>query len=385
MRRILYIHQYFKTPKESGAIRSYHIAKGMVKRGHHVDMITGGNGRSYQLEVVEGIMVHRLPIAYTNNYSFLKRSISFVKFVSSSLALIGKLPKSDLVYATSTPLTVGIISLWLKWKKNISYVFEVRDLWPEAPIQLGVIRSRAIKFLLKKLEKKIYLNASRIVALSPGIKEGILAVDNSLQVDVIPNMSDVSFFDPISTSEKRTFTIGYFGTFGIANDINFILEIAHHCHQEKLPIEFLLIGEGSEKGTIELKAHELGLRNITFFEHVNRIAVREYLSKVDASITCFQDRPILQTNSPNKFFDGLAAGKLMIVNTKGWLKDLVEENDCGFYIDPDETEEFTTLILPYLSNQSLLIEARKNSRRLAENQFPKDPLVEQVCDLLPES
>ena len=174
MKRVVYIHQYFKTPEEGGAIRSYHISKGMVDQGIHVEMITSYNKEKYEQKMIGGIRVHYLPINYSNELSSTKRYIAFFKFVWAAIKLAQKLPKPDLYYATSTPLTVGIIALWMKWTRHIPYIFEVRDLWPEAPIQFGIIKSPLLKFLSLKLEKLIYKNAHRIIALSPGIEKGIL-------------------------------------------------------------------------------------------------------------------------------------------------------------------------------------------------------------------
>ena len=132
MKSILYIHQYFKTPEDGGALRSYFVAKGLVKRGFNVQMLTTHNKPIRETKIVDGITVQYLPIRYSNDMPFIRRYLAFLKFVFSSIRLCSKRQKSDLIYATSTPLTVGIIALWFKWKQNIPFIFEVRDLWPEA-------------------------------------------------------------------------------------------------------------------------------------------------------------------------------------------------------------------------------------------------------------
>ncbi len=114
--RIIYLHQYFKTPQTGGAIRSYHLAKGMVDAGHEVEMITAHNEPRYEIRDVDGIKVHYLPVPYSNEFGFLKRIKAFYDYVKASKKLIAKLPLADLIYATSTPLTVGYITLWAKKK-----------------------------------------------------------------------------------------------------------------------------------------------------------------------------------------------------------------------------------------------------------------------------
>lgn len=139
--RIIYIHQYFVTPEEGGAVRSYHLAKGMVDAGMDVELITTHPNSQYLQKEIEGIKVHYLPIPYDNNFGFLRRLRAFYAFVHQAKRLIKKLALPDLLYITSTPLTTGLIGLWAKRKLQLPFIFEVRDLWPEAPVQVGVIRN----------------------------------------------------------------------------------------------------------------------------------------------------------------------------------------------------------------------------------------------------
>lgn len=391
MKKVIYIHQYFKTPEEGGAIRSYRISIGMVDRGIHVEIITSHNKPEYEQKTIDGIHVHYLPVNYSNEISSTRRYIAFFKFVLAAIKLSNKLQKPDLIYATSTPLTVGIIALWLKWTRQIPYIFEVRDLWPEAPIQLEIIKSTIIKYLSIKLEKVIYKNARRIVALSPGIEKGILNKYGEVKINMIPNMADIDFFHKIPPKipsltkgghEKGDFIIGYFGAFGMANNLEYILDAAMECQKKNLPVTFKLIGEGARKNTIKRKAIQMNLNNVKILSHRNRFETKTLLEDVDACFTSFLNISILETNSPNKFFDGLAARKLNIVNTKGWLKELVEQNKCGFYSDPDKPENFPLLIEPFIQDKKLLNSYQENALQLGKTRFSKDKLVREVCDLV---
>ena len=243
MKKVCYIHQYFKTPEEGGALRSYHISRAMVKRGIQVEIITSHNHSRYKFDVIDGINVHYLPVEYSNDLPFKKRYIAFVTFAWRAIILTRKLQKPDLVFATSTPLTIGIVTLWLKLTKKIPYFFEVRDLWPEAPIQLKIIKSKLLQQILKKLEYYIYKNSTRIIALSPGIKQGILNSYSKAKVSMIPNMADLPYFDQNRHyhHDKKEFAIGYFGTFGFANNIQFIINIIEECQRANLKIKFILV------------------------------------------------------------------------------------------------------------------------------------------------
>ena len=383
MKKILYIHQYFTTPMEGGAIRSYLIAKGMVGHGMQVELITSHNNPKYEQRTIEGIVVHYLPIRYSNSLTAKKRYFAFIKFVFASIRLSKNISKPSVVFASSTPLSVGIIALWIKWTRKIPYIFEVRDLWPEAPIQLGIIRSPLFKYFTRHLEKTIYRNAWQIIALSPGIEKGILDKYQKAEISMIPNMADVEFYSKktLKLQEKKDFIVGYFGAFGMANGVEYILDLANECQKANLAIRFILIGSGAREKTLKEKIAHFGLTNVEILPHQNRIEIRSSMNAVDACFTSFLKIPVLETNSPNKFFDGLAAGKLSIVNTKGWLKDLVEQNNCGIYIDPDRREDFPTLIRPFLHNKQLLQSYGENALRLAKDNFSSEKLVNQICEL----
>lgn len=383
MKKVCYIHQYFKTPEEGGAIRSYFIAQALIEQGIEVEMITSHNKPSYEFKAVDGINVHYLPVAYSNHYSFKIRILSFVKFVFLAIKKTRKIDRPFLVYASSTPLSVGIIALWLRWFRKIPYIFEVRDLWPEAPIQLKIIKSKFLIFHLRQFEKLIYNDANEIIALSPGMKEGIMVRTPSASVHVVPNMADLDFFSSDQHPKSSGFTIGYFGALGLTNNMDFIIEIAKSSAASGLKVNFLIAGEGSHKEMLINKASQL--ENMTVLPFNNRNDIKNLMENVDACLTSFADFPILATNSPNKFFDGLAAGKLCIVNTGGWLKDLVEENKCGLFLATDNAKEFPELIKPFLENADLLAKYQKNARKLALAKFSKAELTSRVCEIIQKS
>lgn len=388
--RILYIHQYYKTPEEGGAIRSYYIANALVARGHEVELITSHNQKEYVQKSFDKLYVHYIPVTYNNHFGFLRRLRAFLTFAYKAYHLGAKLKDIDMAYITSTPLTVGLAALKLKKKNRIPYVFEVRDLWPEAPIQMGIIRGRILKFYLRKFEMNIYRNSDKMVALSPGILDHIARLVPLKAIHFCPNLSDCDFFHMSEKKNERLlkklrinteFIIGYFGAVGKVNALENFLNLAGISLTASLNIRFLLIGAGSELESIKEKSRNMGLSNIDFLPFMNKYELRDMLSVMDAAYISFGSYPVLEMNSPNKFFDAIASGKLVITNTRGWIKDLIEKNECGFYSDPSDTARFPTQIHSYI-NDSKLTKYQQNARYLAESSFEKHKLLNKLIDFL---
>ena len=201
-KRIIYIHQTFRTPQQGGIMRSYYLAKGLVDKGFDIEMVTSHKENQYKYEEIDGIKVHYLPVSYDNKQGYFRRIISFFRFYKKALALIRSLPKADLCYAMSTPLTVGMLALRLKKEIGLPYYFEVGDLWPDAPIQMGVIKDKFTKKRLKKIEHNIYASAEKIIALSTDIKKEIEEISGRTDVGVLTNIADIDYYIPTHKSEK---------------------------------------------------------------------------------------------------------------------------------------------------------------------------------------
>lgn len=378
--KILYIHQYFKTPEEGGCTRSFHLAKGLVAAGHEVVLITAHDWKD-QTETIEGIKVDYLKIPYKNGFGFIKRIIAFYEFVKRAIRKSNTIKSIDIAYVMTTPLSTGLIALHLKKKRNIPYLFEVGDLWPEAPIQMGVIKNKWAKSMLYKFEKKCYLASTKVIALSPAIKDHINTLVPEVEVEIVTNIAHCDVFECNALPELKngTFNIGYIGTLGRANNLEGFINLASESIIRKIPIHFHIMGEGAEQEKIQAASQA---NNVTYYGFGSTGKVVELMNKLDAIYVSFKNIPILNTGSPNKFFDGLAAGKLIVINFEGWVKKLIEEHQCGFYHSPLDSDTFFSQIKSYIENPKLLSIAQKNSRKLANSTFDKPILVEELSNII---
>jgi len=389
---ILYLHQYFHTPYQAGSTRSYWIAQELIKNGHKVTMLTMNSKIYTKTERVEidGIDVIYLDVSYKGG-NFWQRLKAFLKFVFKSIPVALREKDVDFVIATSTPLTIGIPALIMKWFKRKPYLFEVRDLWPEVPIQMGGLKNIFLIKMALFLEKIIYKNSMHIVALSPGMYDGV--IDRKIpknKVSMIPNMSKIDAFwqreKKVGLAENLglkadTFKVVYFGSMSLANGMHYIIDAAKILKDEK-NVEFMFLGRGSSEPELRERCENENITNAKFLGSVPMEELSEIVNLCDVSLTTFQNIPILATNSPNKLFDSLSAGKAIIVNSPGWTKDLAEENNCGYFVDPENPKDLADKILHLKSNPQLCEEMGSNARILAETTYDKSILCKKFADLV---
>lgn len=388
------IHQHFRTPEQGGAIRSYYLARALVDNGIRVEIITTSKDREYHARIIEGMNVHYLPVAYENKFGFWKRGNSFLKFTWMAARLAARIPEVDLCYAISVPLTTGVTALWLKRTRQVPYVFEVGDLWPEAPIELGFINNPILKTTLLRLERFIYRESRSIVALSLPIRDAIERKVPHRKIHIIPNMADIAFFDtPADATEFRKlhnlsgkFVVSYIGAVGFANGLEYVIECAQAAQLAALSVHFVICGEGAMLDQHRSDAKRLRLGNISFLAFTDRSGIKKVMDATDAIFICYKPYRILETGSPNKYFDGLAAGKLILLNFEGWIREEVEQVKCGVYIDRKAPGKFVQVIRPFVNDRNHLLQYQRAARQLAERYDRKllgtkfaSVLTEEAC------
>ena len=388
--KVLILHQHFKIPRFGGAIRSYYLARALVEKGIQVVVITAYNGRGYRNEHVEGIEVHYLPVPYDNRFGFSRRIFAFYKYAIKAARFSAHHQDARICYAISTPLTTGVAAMMLLRRFKMKYIFEVGDLWPDAPIEMGFIRNRVVQRLLYRMEKRIYRKAQAIVALSIPIRDAINRKISGKNIYIVPNMAETEFFKP---EEKRPeleekfgtkgkFVVSYMGALGVANGLDYIIACAIATLKEGLPIHFLICGDGAMLPMLRASALEAGLSNLSFIPFQNRDGVAEVMNVTDATFICYQPFPILETGSPNKYFDGLAAGKLTIINFRGWIHEEISRDACGVYADPRAPEDFVAKVKPFVQDRWLLKKYQQRARELAERKYSRRILGDRFSEIV---
>ncbi|MDQ3645155.1 MAG: glycosyltransferase family 4 protein, partial [Actinomycetota bacterium] len=268
-------------------------------------------------------------------------------------------------------------------------------LWPEAPIQMGALRNPIAQRVARASERAVYRSARHVVALSPGMRDGVVAagVDPD-RVTVVPNACDLDLFSPnLDPGDLREqlglegkFVCSYFGTMGEANDLTQVVEAAALlCERGETGVAFVLQGEGKRRGAIESEVRRRKLSNVVLLPGAAKASAARLAAASDACMTIFKDVPILATNSPNKLFDTFAAGRAAIVNTDGWQRELVEGNEAGLYARAGDPAHLAQQVLWLRDHPEQTASYGRNARRLAEARFDRRIVAERMRGLLEEA
>ena len=394
--RITYLHQYFRTPDEPGGTRSYEMAKRWVEAGHVVRIVTAREdvapGR-WALSAVDGIEVHAFGLRYRNEMGAAERIRCFLRFALASSRRAASLD-ADVVFATSTPLTIAIPAIATKLRRGIPMVFEVRDLWPEMPIAMGVLRRSPEIRLARWLERRAYGAAARVVALSPGIADGIAAAGTPrTRIAIVPNGCDIERFAAATGTERvladhpelrdRTIVL-YAGSIGVVNGLDFLVSVAQEMLERDPRVAVVILGSGAEASRVEKRARASGVlgRNLWIVPPVAKQEIPRWFALASVVASIFRDVPEMQKNSANKFFDGLAARRPVMLNYEGWQAGLVREHGAGLVVPAGDPVEAARRLAEFLSKAERVSAAGVAAGALAERRFERGALSSRLLALL---
>lgn len=397
--KILYFHQHFSTPKGSAGIRSYAMAQSLIRNGHQVTMVCGSFGagqtgltqpfnKGMRRGMVDGIDIIEFELPYSNALSFLKRILIFLSFAFKSIK-VALTEKYDVVFATTTPLTAGIPGIFAKWFRRKPFVFEVRDLWPELPKAMGVIKNPIVLWMMSVLEWTSYHSADRLVGLSPGIVDGIIKRGIAPEkVASIPNGCDLDIFAsehqawrPEGVQPTDLMAI-FTGTHGLANGLNAVLDAAAELKKrQRTDIKLVLVGDGMQKKALLERATELKLDNVIFHDPVNKAKLAGLMASADIGLQILANVPAFYYGtSPNKFFDYISAGLPVLNNYPGWLAELITKEQCGFAVPPENAQAFADALEQAANQRERLIEMGRNGQQVAREQFNRSILSQKFSD-----
>jgi len=301
---------------------------------------------------LEGIAILRAYTYPALHRSFIWRVVSFFSFMITSVVAALRAGRVDLIMGTSPPIFQAVSAWLVATLRRQPFLLEIRDLWPEFAIDMGVLNNHVLIILSRWLEQFLYDRATHLLVNSPAYRDYLLGKGISPdKVSLIPNGVDPDMFDPSARGERLRselgvadkFVVTYAGALGLANDIPTILRAANRL-RNRSEIHFLLVGDGKERSNLEALVLQFNLTNVTFIGPRPKSQISEVLAASDACIAILQNIPMFRTTYPNKVFDYMAAGRPTILAIDGVIRQVIEAAAGGIFVPPGDDEALAAAV-----------------------------------------
>jgi glycosyltransferase involved in cell wall biosynthesis len=353
--KILFLTQWFD-PEPT--FKGLSFARELKRRGHEVEVLTGFPNypegqlypgyrvRLFRREVMEGIRVTRVALYPSHDRSALRRVLNYVSFALSA-ALLGPflVRRADVAYVYHPPPTVGLAAILLKWFRGIPFVYDVQDLWPDTLAATGMVKSKALLWLVGAWCKFVYRRASKIVVLSPGFKRRLTERGVSVdKIEVIYNWCDEANIHPVPRNEilaqelgmAGKFNVVFAGNMGEAQALDTVLGAAELLRESNPQVQFVFVGGGTEVERLKSKASSRGLHNVLFLARRPLAEIAPVLSLADLLLVHLKDDPLFEITVPSKIQAYLSMGSPILAALRGDGADLVQRSGGGFICAPQD-------------------------------------------------
>lgn len=396
--KILLINQVFVSPEEPGHTRHFEMGKYLKDRGHELVIVasdlnyqtgqrTVARRGLYAEQSFDGVRVLRSYIYPAIHRSYFWRVIAFFSFMFSSIWTALRVRDVDLIIGTTPPIFQAVSAWLVAVARRKPFLLEVRDLWPEFGIGMGVLKNPVIIGLSRWLEAFLYKRATHILVNSPAYRDYMLAKGVSGgKVTCIPYGTDVEMFNPsvdgsfirreLNLEDK--FVVLYAGALGQANDMDTLLRAAQRLKPYD-KIHFVVFGDGKERARLEAEAKNKNLSNVLFAGARPKKDMPRIVASADLCLAILQNIPAFRTTYPNKVFDYMAAGRASLIVIDGITRELIESARGGVYVQPADDAMLAQKILELSQNPALVKEMGANAREyLVENLDRRDKLNETL-------
>ena len=380
------------------------LASGMVERGHQVSVLTGipnyPEGKFYsgygvfckRSEVYRGIRIRRIPLIPRGNGSSLRLMLNYV---SSTIAFCVLAPflcrqKYDVIFVFETsPATIGLPAVLLKWLHRKPIVFWVLDLWPESISATGAFKNRYILWIVRKIIRWIYKNCDELLISSKGFEHSVKSVGGySGEIKYFPNWVEPEMeigkrFDVEAITFPTGFRILFTGNIGVAQDFPTILDAAEKL-KNIADIHWIIVGSGRNmewvksevvKRDLSSKFHLLGRHPVEMMPH--------FFSQADALLLPLRKEPIFELTAPGKLQSYMSSGVPIIAALDGEGANIVNEAGCGIACSAGNPMSLQEAVLTfYRMPKPERIKMGENGLRYCEKNFSRVLLFDQLENLM---
>lgn len=400
--KILFFTHYFPPEVNAPASRTYEHCVRWAKAGHDVTVVTcvpncpdgvvfaGYKSRlRRQVETIDGIRVVRVWTYLAPNAGTTKRIASYLSYMASAVLASLRLPRPDVVVATSPQFFcgwAGVFASWLKWRP---FVLEIRDIWPESIEAVGAMKNRPILKALELLERWMYRSADHIVAVGEGYRAKILEkVTMADRISVVTNGVDLNLFQPLPPDGeflKRwnlegKFVCSYVGTIGMAHGLEVCIEAAKLLRAKgRDDVRFLIVGDGASRKALEARAAAEGVADMAIFTgRLPKEEMPKVLASSGACLIHLKKCELFATVMPSKIFETMAMGRPIIMGVRGEACDVVLRAGAGVEMEPDSPESLVAAVEQLTAEPDAAEKRGAAARAFVAEHYNRDTLAEAM-------
>jgi len=403
---ILLISQYFKPESGAGSTRVSYFAKYLSDNGNKVKVISGipnyPYGKIYQGYKLKffhtesfgkNLKVIRTFVFPTKYTSTLKRILNYLSFSISSF-LVGIFQRDITIIITSSPpLTAAAVAMILSIFKRKPLIFDVRDIWPGAAVEIGALKNKTIIKLLKFVETLIYRNSRFIVAPTEETRKILLRDNEFLKrevVSTIMNGVDLRFFDKQKIDYSLTkkynfegkFVVLYQGTLGLQQGVDTLIDCVKYLKKNK-EIVFLVVGEGTDKELVKFEVEKNKLKNLILLDSVEYKKIPSYVNACDVGLALLKKNKYQDAALAVKVFDYFAGNKPVVVSGGTAMRKIIESGNAGFWVRPEDSKLLASKILEISKMPKNLLNSKgQNGRKLVKGKFNKENQVKEWDNIM---
>jgi glycosyltransferase involved in cell wall biosynthesis len=388
------ISESFPPEVKSAATLFYELAASLVEKGHKVSVVT--RNPSYYLtkdadaasvpaeEVRSGIFIYRRKIPR------LSRSIPLIRglehfIIGFSLFLEAlKIREYDLILVYLPPLPLGIAGIWLSKLRNKPVVVNLHDLYPQAVIDMGLLKNKFIIWLSRRIESLVYRRSNYFAVPYEGNREYLIKKGVAEQnIEIVPNWADTEYIKPdnkdndFSRKYKLTnrFVVSFAGSIGFAQGLEVMIRAAS-LMQNYPEIRFLIVGDGVKKAELKVLAQSLNLNNIDFIEPQSLKVYPQVLNSSDVGLVALRKDFVIPA-LPGKLLTIMAAGISVIASVplNGETPKIINEYGCGICVEPGSPDALVGAILKLYNNSALREQMGQAGRNAAVMHYSRQMAV----------
>ena len=356
------------------------------------DVLGGYAHRWFQEEFWGDVRIWRCFLVTSSRHSFPLRVLSALSFtVTSALAVLLR-GRPDVIFALLQPLTMGAVLPVLAKIKGARLVFNLQDLHPDGPIQLGLVRNPRLITALRWLERAAYSSADAITVICESFKAHCLRLGVPTdRVAVIPNWINLDEVKPQPSYNgfrqelglgENDFVVLYAGNLGLLSGIEALLETAKLFAGDS-HVKFVLVGEGALAERLKAEAGSFGLKNVIFAPFQPRKRLGDVQAISDVSLVSMK-KGHGATSVPSKVLGYMAAGRPVLAMVDEWSESakLVSNAGCGLLVSPGDSQALAAAIRELQCQPDRRKQMGSSGRYYLEKHFSNAALLSSYTDFL---